>query len=466
MNVTRVRILNQIQENPIRGPVVYWMSRDQRVRDNWALAYSAELAKKHNQPLVVVFCLRKKFAHATERMVDFMLTGLAEVEHVLHAHGVKFYFLLGEPTHEIPHFLKEQSAGVLVTDFSPLLHSRNWKHAIAPKLHIPFYEVDAHNIVPCWVASPKQEFGAYTLRPKLHRLLPEYVEEFPKLPKLESGLPKKAEGTDWLRVRKGVQFDAVVKKVEWVEPGETAAHKALKDFIAHKLSSYNKERNDPTVDGQSNLSPYLHFGQLSAQRVLLEVLQKTQLSLLDVLDKTKNGAKGTRGSVSAFVEELVVRRELSDNFCFYNAHYATPKSFPAWATKTIAEHRHDDRPYVYTRRQLEMGETHDELWNAAQAEMVTRGKMHGYMRMYWAKKILEWTQNAEQAMEYAIYLNDKYSLDGRDPNGYVGIAWSIGGVHDRAWFERPLFGKIRYMSYGGAKSKFAVQKYIDTYKKG
>lgn len=465
MNVTRVRTLHQIEAAGIHGPVVYWMSRDQRVRDNWALVYSAELAKKHDQPLVVVFCLRKKFAHATERMADFMLTGLAEVERTLDAHGVQFYFLLGEPTHKIPHFLKEHSAGALVTDFSPLVYSRNWKHAIAKGIRIPFYEVDAHNIVPCWVASPKQEFGAYTLRPKLHRLLPEYVEAFPTFQQQKTGLSPTDEKINWVRVRREMQLDVDVKKVDWLEPGEAAAHKALNGFIAHKLSSYDEDRNDPTVDGQSNLSPYIHFGQLSAQRVLLEVLQKTQLSLLDVLDKTKNGANGTRGSVSAFIEELVVRRELSDNFCFYNAHYATPKGFPAWATQTIAEHRHDDRPYVYTRKQLEQGETHDELWNAAQAEMVTRGKMHGYMRMYWAKKILEWTQNAEQAMEYSIYLNDKYSLDGRDPNGYAGIAWSIGGVHDRAWFERPLFGKIRYMSYGGAKSKFRIQEYITVHKR-
>lgn len=465
MQQGRARKLNIAPDVAADGPVVYWMSRDQRVQDNWALLFAVELAKKHDQPLVVVFCLRKSFVHATERTVDFMLTGLAEVERTLHAHGVMFYFLLGEPTYKIPHFLKEQSAGALVTDFSPLMHSRNWKDIIASELHIPFYEVDAHNIVPCWVASPKQEFGAYTLRPKLHRLLPEYVEELPKLPKLESGLPEKAEGTDWLRVRKEIQFDAAVKKVAWIEPGEKAAHTTLKDFIAHKLSSYNEDRNDPTVDGQSNLSPYLHFGQLSAHRVLLEVLQRTQSSLLDVLDKTQNGANGARGSAAAFIEELVVRRELSDNFCFYNPQYNTSKGFPAWAVKTIAEHSHDERPYLYNRKQLEVGDTHDELWNAAQAEMVMRGKMHGYMRMYWAKKILEWTQNAEQAMEYAIYLNDKYSLDGRDPNGYAGIAWSIGGVHDRAWFERPIFGKIRYMSYGGAKSKFRIQEYITAHKR-
>jgi deoxyribodipyrimidine photo-lyase len=251
-----------------------------------------------------------------------------------------------------------------------------------------------------------------------------------------------------------------VGKVDWILPGERAAEVALQEFLQKKLSRYNEDRNDPTLDGQSNLSPYLHFGQLSAQRVVLSVLASAQIDISDVLDKKKNGASGKRGSVSAFIEELVVRRELSDNFCFYNSQYDKVEGFPAWAKKTLGEHRMDERPYVYTLSQLEAGKTHDELWNAAQLEMTKRGKMHGYMRMYWAKKIFEWSKTAEQALKSAIYLNDKYFLDGRDPNGYVGIAWSMGGVHDRAWFERPIFGKIRYMSYGGAKGKFSIAEYI------
>ena len=160
------------------------------------------------------------------------------------------------------------------------------------------------------------------------------------------------------------------------------------------------------------------------------------------------------------LEELVVRRELSDNFCYYNDRYDSVEGFPDCAIQTLRNHREDRRPYAYSLSQLEGAGTHDELWNAAQMEMVKKGKMHGYMRMYWAKKILEWTGSPEEAFEIALYLNNRYELDGRDPNGYAGCAWSIGGVHDRAWFERPLFGKIRYMSYNGCKSKFNVNDYI------
>ena len=163
----------------------------------------------------------------------------------------------------------------------------------------------------------------------------------------------------------------------------------------------------------------------------------------------------------AFLEEMIIRRELSDNFCEYEPEYDQFEGFHAWSQKTLNEHRNDEREYIYPLGQFEAAETHDDLWNAAQNEMKITGKMHGYMRMYWAKKILEWTPSPEIAQQIAIDLNDKYELDGRDPNGYTGIAWSIGGIHDRAWFERPIFGKIRYMNYNGCKSKFDVMKYIE-----
>jgi deoxyribodipyrimidine photo-lyase len=214
--------------------------------------------------------------------------------------------------------------------------------------------------------------------------------------------------------------------------------------VQNKGNGYDERRNDPTQEGQSNLSPYLHFGQISAQRVALTVSAST----LPKKDK------------DAFLEELIVRRELSDNFCYYTKDYASVDAFPEWAQKTLAEHRHDKREYVYTYATFAKAKTHDELWNAAQRELLRTGKMHGYMRMYWAKKILEWTNDPETAMAIAIKLNDTYELDGRDPNGYTGIAWSIGGVHDRAWFDRPIFGKIRYMSANGARSKFDVDAYI------
>lgn len=304
--------------------------------------------------------------------------------------------------------------------------------------------MDAHNIVPCWIASPKQEYGAYTIRPKLNRHLPVFLEDFPRLQKHPYPWAPWPEHIDWAEVNRNLLVDKKIIEVNWAEPGEKAAQSSITRFIEEGLSMYNNDRNDPNRAGQSGISPYLHFGHISAQRVALEVLKK----------------KSAQESRDAFLEELIVRRELSDNFCFYNDHYDSFECFPDWAKKTLNEHMKDKRPYLYGLEEFEKAQTHDDLWNAAQMEMVKRGKMHGYMRMYWAKKILEWTQSPMEAMKIAILLNDRYELDGRDPNGYAGIAWSVGGVHDRAWNERNVFGKIRYMSYNGCRSKFDVDAYI------
>jgi deoxyribodipyrimidine photo-lyase len=351
--------------------------------------------------------------------------------------------LLGEPAVEIPKFVKKNKAGILVSDFDPLKIKRKWKNEIAKKIEIPFYEVDAHNIVPCFYASPKQEFGAYTIRPKIHKNLPEFLDEFPKLKKMKSSTSLSPGKIDWDRVYSSLRVDEKVKPVDWLKPGEKAAHKNLKDFIENKFDKYAELRNDPNSNVLSNLSPYLHFGQISAQRVALIV----------------NGLND-HPSAESFLEELIVRRELSDNFCFYNSNYDSFKGFPDWAKKTLNDHKKDEREFVYTLKKFEEAKTHEDLWNAAQLQLVNTGKLHGYMRMYWAKKILEWSKSPEEALKIAIYLNDKYEIDGRDPNGYTGCAWAIGGVHDRAWTERPVYGKIRYMNRNGAKRKFDIEKYI------
>jgi deoxyribodipyrimidine photo-lyase len=322
---------------------------------------------------------------------------------------------------------------------------RDWRSTAAQNLKVSLEEVDAHNIVPCWVASSKAEYGAYTLRPKLTRLLPDFLEEFPALTRHPFGWEGERPEITWVNLTGTLRIERGVPEVTWLTPGELSARVLLTHFLKHKLPFYQERRNDPTQDGQSDLSPYLHFGQLAPQRVALEV---------------ENHA-GHDASREAFLEELMVRRELSDNFCFYQPHYDTFAGFPFWAQKTLNQHRKDRREYLYPPEALESAQTHDVLWNAAQREMVRLGKMHGYMRMYWAKKILEWTASPEEAQAQAIYLNDKYELDGRDPNGYAGIAWSLGGVHDRAWFERPVFGKIRYMSYKGCRSKFNIEAYIN-----
>ena len=429
------------------GPVIYWMQRDQRVNDNWALIFAFEKAKELNQPLVVAFSLVPKFLDATIRQYGFMIKGLEEVEKSLEKLNIPFFLSLGNPGNEIVKLSKKLNASVIVSDFNPLKISRLWKKEAINKINIPFFTVDAHNIVPVWEASSKQEYGAYTIRPKIKNLLDEFLDEFPALNK-QSNHDFTVEKVDWNLARNSLKVDFKVKEVDWLIPGEFGAMETLEKFFAKKLKDYNEKRNDPNEDALSNLSPYLHFGQISAQRISLEA-KKLEGSFQE--------------SISSFLEELIIRRELSDNYCFYNNNYDSFEGFPEWAKKTLNEHRSDSREYLYTLNQFENAETHDKLWNAAQMQMVNYGKMHGYMRMYWAKKILEWTETPEQAFEFALYLNDKYELDGRDPNGYVGVAWSVGGVHDRAWTERPVFGKIRFMNYNGCKRKFNVNNYIQTY---
>ena len=434
---------------PGHGPVVYWMSRDQRVADNWALLYAQELARVRRVPLAVAFTLAPRFLDATLRQYDFMLRGLEHVEHALAAKRIPFFLLTGSPENEIVSFVAKHHVGALVADFSPLRIHRSWKAGVSKRISIPFYEVDAHNVVPCWIASNKPEYAAATFRPKVQRFLSTFVEEIPKVAQHTIPWKGKVMPTDWKRIRKHLDVDTTVQPVDWLVPGEEAAHEMLHQFKEQKLSAYDTRRNDPTEPVQSNLSPYLHFGQIAPQRVVLEMMKNTRHV----------------SARNAFLEELIVRRELSDNFCLYSASYDSLDAFPAWAKLSLDHHRSDRREYEYTRLQFERACTHDPLWNAAQTEMTVTGKMHGYLRMYWAKKILEWTATPEDALRTAIYLNDKYQLDGRDPNGYTGIAWSIGGVHDRAWGERKVFGKIGYMNYNGCKRKFDVEKYIANIRK-
>ncbi|MGB9842733.1 MAG: deoxyribodipyrimidine photolyase, partial [Caldisericia bacterium] len=250
--------------------------------------------------------------------------------------------------------------------------------------------------------------------------------------------------TNWNNIYENLKVDKSIKPTLFFKPGEREAFNILNDFIKNKLNFYIRNKNNPNIDGLSNLSPYLHFGMISPLRVTLEVKKSNSI------DENK----------SSFLEELIIRRELSENFLFYNENYDNEDGIPNWARKTLEEHKNDKRDYIYSLKEFENGETFDELWNACQKEMIITGKMHGYMRMYWAKKILEWSMDYKEAIKIAIYLNDKYELDGRDPNGYTGILWSIGGLHDRPFKERKIFGKIRYMSRNGLEKKFDTKAYI------
>jgi deoxyribodipyrimidine photo-lyase len=440
----RIRVFKN-EEIASDGPIVYWMNRDMRLEDNWALIHAQDLALVHERPLVVIYNLVPGYLGGTARQYRFKLAALRELADRCEERGIAFELTVEEGVDEVVRLLKKWQAAGVVTDFCPLRLPQTWLKQVGREFEGYVAEVDTHNIVPCWVASPKREVGAYTLRPKINKLLPEFLTDFPKVKKHPWSFSGKRR-IDWAALER-VEVDESVAPVEWCQAGEKAAQAACERFVRFELDGYATRRNDPNDDGQSRLSPYLHYGLIAPQRVALEV----------------KSAHKPWADKEAFLEELIVRRELSDNFCFYEPHYDRVEAWPAWAQASHAKHAADARDYIYTQGEFERAETHDPLWNAAQKQMVETGKMHGYMRMYWAKKILEWSRTPEQALKVAIYLNDKYELDGRDPNGYAGIAWSMGGVHDRPWPERKVFGVIRSMTFNGAKTKFKVKDYIATW---
>jgi deoxyribodipyrimidine photo-lyase len=426
----RYRALNAQPSRP--GAILYWMNREMRIHDNWALLEAYSRARESKQSFAVVFFLMPSFGTATnlanDRMYEWMKQGLKHVEEDAQKLGIPFYVFEGEPTKLLPAFIETYDIGQVIVDFTPLRFMRSIKQSLADMLPISVLEVDAHNIIPWFIASDKQEWGAYTIRPKIHRLLPTYLHPYPVLSDHEVE-PLIIDYT----------------KPSWLTSPSTLprATDAMNDFLTHRLSRY-EERNNPNLDATSRLSAYFHFGFLSTQTVALAV-QETNIP------------------AESFLEEMIVRKELADNYCAYNSHYDSFEGFPDWAKKTLDLHRHDAREFVYDKATLEQGKTHDEAWNAAQLQMVTTGYMHGYMRMYWAKKIFEWTPSPEEALAIANELNDTYELDGRDPNGYTGTAWAIGGVHDRPWQERPIFGMIRFMNFQGLKRKFDLGQYIRTW---
>ncbi|MDW7671366.1 MAG: deoxyribodipyrimidine photo-lyase [Bacillota bacterium] len=437
----RVRILSEgvsSKKSP-PGPVVFWMNRDQRAEDHWGLLYARQQARQLNAHLVVIFFLVPEYLQASQDHYQFMIEGLQETAATLEEKGIPFHLIRESPVIRLPQLINEWQVPLLVTDFNPLTIKKKWEQVVLTTTICAFHQVDSHNIVPCWEASSKLEYAAYTFRPKIHRKLTQYMTDYPEL-ESQSTSQTWQSSHSWMMG----QNDGNISNCLYPASGPRAAKEKLQFFLNEKLHRYGNERNDPFKNAVSGLSPYLHFGQVSAQRIAVEVMKES------VPSKHRDD----------FLEELIVRRELSDNFCFYQPEYDKTAAFHPWAQRTLADHQQDQRDYLYTRSELEGAQTHDILWNAALQQMKLTGSLHGYLRMYWAKKILEWTPDAATALADAIYLNDKYFLDGRDPNGYAGIAWSIGGVHDRAWAERKVFGKIRYMNEKGCRRKFNVDVYI------
>jgi deoxyribodipyrimidine photo-lyase len=445
----RVTVRRDGGPDPDGKCVVYWMQRAQRGVDNHAVDLAVKIANLLALPLVVYFAGIANFPHANLRHYAFLNQGLPDIEADLAAR--KISFVMRRAPHEShERLLADVGAAFLVGDENPLREPERWRRELASRIRIPFWTVDADVVVPSKLIE-KAQYGAYTIRPRLYRLLPDYLHEYENLKaehewKRPGGFHVDSVHEDITRGWR--DLDRSVGPVEMWKGGTHAGLERLKLFTEKLLAKYDAERNHPETDGTSCLSPYLHFGHLGPMTIALAV---------DAAAKVNPKLRAARDS---YFDELIVWRELAVNFVRYTPNYDSADCAETWAKTTISEHARDERERIYTLHQLEHAQTHDDLWNAGQIQMVRFGWMHNYLRMYWAKKILEWTPDVATAVKYAIHLNDKYLLDGRDPNGYAGVAWAILGKFDRAWGERPIFGKIRYMSGASTGKKFNSKLYI------
>jgi len=422
--------------------VLYWMQAAQRAEYNHALEYSIRKANEMRKPVVVFFGITEKFPQANQRHYYFMIEGLKQVQTALQRKGIQMVIWHKSP--DLGTVALAEEAALVVVDAGQLRIQRQWRENAARRVKCPLHEVETNLVVPVAQASDKENFSAGTFRPRITKQLDYYLVPLKhSKPKRDSlGLKFKSFNIANIDVAVSkLKIDRSVSRVTGFHGGTEEAKRRLGDFLRNKLKDFAELRNDPAADCLSNMSPYLHFGQISPLYIALEV------------SRTASPAK------DAYLEELIVRRELSHNFVFYNNNYDSFACLPPWARNTLNYHRRDKREFVYSLAEFEVAKTHDPYWNAAQKEMVITGKMHGYMRMYWGKKILEWSKDPRTAFKIALYLNNKYELDGRDPNGFAGVAWCFG-KHDRAWAERPVFGKIRYMNAAGLKRKFDPDAYV------
>ncbi len=422
--------------------VIYWMQSAQRAEYNHALEYAVEQANSLKKPLIVLFVLTAQFPQANLRHYYFMLEGLQEVEKKLRSKGVGMLVRYGEPSEVAAKAAEE--ASLVVVDSGQLRVQRKWRESLARRISCPLHQVETNLIVPVETACDKESYSAAAIRGRIKEKLDGFLVKMRHSKPRRDSLGIKLNSldiSDIEKVLRKLDIDRSVEPVNFFRSGTSQAKKLLKKFIKYKLDDYGEKRNDPCADCVSHMSPYLHFGQISPVYIALEVM------------KTDSTGK------DAYLEELIIRRELSHNFVWYNEKYDSFKCLPNWARNTLNFHNKDKRAYNYSLRKLEDAETHDEYWNAAQREMVITGKMHPYMRMYWGKKILEWTSDVREAFKRALYLNNKYELDGRDANSFAGIAWCFG-KHDTPWPERPVFGKTRYMNAAGLKRKFDPDEYV------
>ncbi len=434
--------------------VIYWMQRAQRGRENHALNTAIALGNSLHLPVIAIFVVAD-YPQANLRHYTFMLEGLEVTARQLKERGIPFVLRRGIPPDEIASLAKDLGTAAVISDMCELRVPRHWRNDLKDRLQIPFLCVDSDTIVPMALI-PHEEFAARTIRPKIQRLLPTFLQP---IVDIDTAYPREKASCDPgeveqpLRYLESLTIDRSVAPSPDTRGGYEEGQKRVQRLLTERLRAYNEQRNNPEQVGTSELSAYAHFGHLSVQQLAWDVEQYRP-------EETGSKQIDVSGGKAAYLEELIVRRELAINFAYYNPHYDDLAGCPDWGLKTLKKHASDPREWVYSRQELEEARTHDELWNACQREMVSTGRMHGYMRMYWGKKILEWTETPQEAFDITVYLNDKYELDGRDANGYASICWCIGGRHDRPWRERPIFGLIRYMSADGMKRKINTQAYI------
>ncbi|MBY0507700.1 MAG: deoxyribodipyrimidine photo-lyase [Bryobacteraceae bacterium] len=446
----RVRALNTHAPRPTGAYVLYWAQMNRRVSHNQALAYAIKLANEQKLPLLVYEGLTCTYHAANDRLHTFVLEGVPDMAAAVRALGAGYIFHLRRRRADANDALHRlaQNASCLVTDDYPTFIAREHNARLPQKLALPYYVVDASCIVPMSKLE-KREYAAYTIRPKINRLLGQYLKPF-TMPKLahrwQSGhedlhLEVTPEGIPALVA--SCEIDHSVPPSLTFRGGATEAGKHLAHFLQSNLRRYGTDRNQPAEHATSNLSPYLHFGHISALEIAL---------------RARDYALEHDFAADEYLEELIVRRELAFNFARYSDDPASLDNLPDWAKATLAKHAGDARDPLYTYEEFDLARTHDALWNAAQQELRLRGKIHGYYRMYWGKKIIEWSATPADACRTMVALHDRYALDGRDPNTYTGILWCFG-LHDRPWTERAVFGMIRWMSYDGMRRKTNSEAY-------
>lgn len=426
--------------------ILYWVHASPRCNFNPALELAINQSIQMKLPLLIIFIIDENYAGSNYRHFKFLIEGLEDFKIDLRDRNLNLKIFIGEPVKIIDKLQKD--ASIIITDKNYIGPQKEWLNKILEDLRCSLYVAETNVSVPVVEVSDKEEYSAATFRRKYWRVASDYLDFENDETDNCTNFSEKIEGE--VNFENSEEILDKLKTFKNISPGKlkgghTFALKELNDFVENKLDLYSDERNDPSKECSSNMSPYLHYGQISP------------IEIIKTLSESNNE------NSQDFFEELLIRRELAINFCYYNRNYYNFNGLNEWAKKTLNDHREDVREYNYSMEEFENAQTHDIYWNAAQMEMVKTGKMNGYMRMYWGKKILEWSSSPEKAIETAIKLNDKYELDGRDPNGYTGVMWCFG-KHDRAWAERKVYGKIRYMNSNGLRRKFNMDTYINKIK--